>query len=167
MAERTVWGKAGERLPLDVVEARRARLRRSAMHRAEQLAEARRRWEGGQIQPWVITMALDSVGAEGPWVDEALGTAEPAVDEWEAGIRYPTWEQLLALAELTGLLPNWFTAEHTLPDGGGWICQRSGSGRGCRPLTLDAPRVEHFTEAAVARAVAASRSDEARREETP
>ncbi len=34
-------------------------------------------------------------------VDIACGAQEPAVDEWEAGTRYPSFEQLLALAALT------------------------------------------------------------------
>lgn len=159
MAERTHWGKAGVRLTQDEVAAQQARTRRAAASRRASLAQARARWEAGLIQPWVITMALDSVGAEGPWVDEACGTEEPAVDEWEAGTRYPTWEQLLALAELTGMLPHWFTLKHELPNGGGWICQRSGRGRGCKPLTLDEPRVEHFTSAAIARTLEQQSAD--------
>jgi len=37
----------------------------------------------------------------GPWVDEACGAREPAVDRWEQGLFYPTWEQLCKLAALT------------------------------------------------------------------
>ncbi|MCZ9635268.1 hypothetical protein [Rhodococcus sp. BH5] len=42
-------------------------------------------------------------------MDIACGTEEPTVDEWEAGQRYPTFEQLLLLAELTGFPVDWFT----------------------------------------------------------
>ena len=52
--------------------------------------------------PARITDALDSIGAEGPWVDEALGGAEPMVDQWEAGELVPTPGQVEKLAELTG-----------------------------------------------------------------
>lgn len=37
----------------------------------------------------------------GEWVDVACGVQEPAVDRWEAGLLYPTWEQLCKLAVLT------------------------------------------------------------------
>ncbi len=51
--------------------------------------------------PARITQALDAIGAEGPWVDEALGGAEPMVDEWEDGLRVPTPAQVELLAKLT------------------------------------------------------------------
>jgi hypothetical protein len=41
---------------------------------------------------------------EGPEVDIACGAKEPDVDRWEEGELYPTWEQLVLLAELTGHL---------------------------------------------------------------
>jgi hypothetical protein len=52
--------------------------------------------------PARITLALDAIGAEGPWVDEALGGTEPMVDDWEAGKSLPTQEQVERLAEMTG-----------------------------------------------------------------
>ena len=52
--------------------------------------------------PARITIALDSAGLWGPEVDRRLGGEEPMVDEWEAGLRVPTREQVEALAELTG-----------------------------------------------------------------
>ncbi len=58
--------------------------------------------------PARITIALDSIGAEGPWVDKALGGVEPMVDLWEAGQLVPTRVQVEALAELTGFPPEWF-----------------------------------------------------------
>jgi hypothetical protein len=51
--------------------------------------------------PARITMALDAAGLWGPEVDVALGGVEPMVDEWEAGTRLPTREQVERLAELT------------------------------------------------------------------
>lgn len=83
--------------------------------------------------PERITMALDRRGLDGPEVDIALGGAEPMVDEWEAGTRVPTAEQVAALADLTGMLPGFFY--QPIPDwaktGGAWVCQRSGRGKGC------------------------------------
>ena len=52
--------------------------------------------------PARITVALDAIGAEGAWVDEALDGAEPMVDQWEAGELVPTVGQVEKLAELTG-----------------------------------------------------------------
>jgi hypothetical protein len=40
---------------------------------------------------------------------------EPAVDQWEAGELYPSWWQLRALADLTGMWPVWFTDNTTKP----------------------------------------------------
>jgi transcriptional regulator with XRE-family HTH domain len=70
---------------------------------------AREAWERGQVIPHRITTALDLRALYGPEVDAACGVEEPAVDEWEQGVRYPTWEQLLALAELTGFPVKFFT----------------------------------------------------------
>lgn len=66
-------------------------------------------WRRGQVVPHRITTALDLRELYGPEVDRACGVEEPAVDEWEAGLRYPTWEQLQALAELTDFPPKFFT----------------------------------------------------------
>jgi hypothetical protein len=67
---------------------------------------ARRQY--GTPVPGRITLALNAIGAEGPWVDEALGGAEPMVDQWERGELLPTDGQLEALAEMTGQRPEWF-----------------------------------------------------------
>jgi hypothetical protein len=69
---------------------------------------ARRQWQAGDVVPYRITVALDSHGLQGPEVDEACGAQEPDVDMWEAGTKYPTWEQLCKLAELTGVTPAFF-----------------------------------------------------------
>jgi hypothetical protein len=58
--------------------------------------------------PARITVALDSIGAEGPWVDEALGGQEPMVDQWEAGELVPTRTQIEKLAKLTDFPIEWF-----------------------------------------------------------
>lgn len=87
--------------------------------------------EAGHLNPKRVTLALDSIDAEGPDVDVACGAVEPAVDEWEAGTRIPSVDQLLALARYTGMRPEWFFVPG--PDDPSWLvfCQRSGRGRGC------------------------------------
>ncbi|CAN5422965.1 hypothetical protein BH09ACT9_BH09ACT9_00470 [soil metagenome] len=70
--------------------------------------ESRAAWEAGKLVPHRITTYLDMQGLEGPGVDEACGVEEPAVDLWEAGELYPTWEQLLALADLCGVTVSGF-----------------------------------------------------------
>lgn len=127
------WGKAG--VPLadkDAEAARRARV--AAANKAKLAAEANRHthpvapvvdspgpqqahdlestraeWAVGHLYPHRITQALDIRNLDGPEVDHACGAEEPAVDEWEQGVRYPTWEQLLKLARLTGFDPWFFT----------------------------------------------------------
>lgn len=117
------WGRAGERLHPDGshddrrfrevrAERGRARLARLADDR-----EAYRRWRAGLVCPHRITMALDMHDLHGPDVDIACKAAEPEVDQWEAGERYPSWAQLVALAELTGMTARWFTVNdfETIP----------------------------------------------------
>lgn len=70
---------------------------------------AYRAWAAGKVIPYRITTALDAEALYGPEVDAACGVEEPAVDQWEAGELYPTWEQLCALAELTHTRPWLFT----------------------------------------------------------
>lgn len=83
----------------------------ASAHRRELEAAAHERWQRGEVIPHLITLALDAAQLDGPEVDIACGAAEPAVDQWEAGTRYPTWEQLCALAELTGNDVRFFTRE--------------------------------------------------------
>jgi hypothetical protein len=71
--------------------------------------EAKRRWQAGQAVPHRITLALDICNLDGPGVDEACGVEEPAVDRWERGTLYPTWDQLCRLAVLTGFPVAFFT----------------------------------------------------------
>jgi hypothetical protein len=85
---------------------------RFAMRRVERAAsadEAKQRWLQGRVVPHRITAALDISRLDGPDVDEACGVLEPAVDRWERGTLYPTWEQLLRLAVLTGFDVAFFT----------------------------------------------------------
>ncbi|MFC7344574.1 hypothetical protein [Saccharopolyspora griseoalba] len=103
------WGKAGVRLT--EAEARRnafeaARRRRDREVRRE---EAYQDWVAGRVVPHRITLSLDFRGLQGPEVDAACKAREPEVDQWEAGIVYPRWDQLVALAELTGCEPGWFS----------------------------------------------------------
>lgn len=127
------WGKAG--VPLNAEDAEAARRARvAAANKAKLRAEAdqtqthpdpprayyereqvddidaaRTEWAAGHVYPHRITQALNIRNLDGPEVDRACGVEEPAVDEWEQGVRYPTWEQLLALARLTGFDPWFFT----------------------------------------------------------
>lgn len=96
------------------------------------------------INPHRITQALDLRGMDGPDVDVACGAAEPAVDEWEAGTRVPTGRQLRKLAALTGFPPAFFAKPDGPPITGGWLCIRSGRGKGC--YTLDDPRLDRLDE---------------------
>lgn len=101
------WGKAGIRLT-DREAERRARAATAARNRRQQSRDADNRvayrlWRAGELQPYLITHALDARSLYGPKVDIACGAAEPDVDLWEAGKLYPTWRQLLLLAELCGV----------------------------------------------------------------
>jgi hypothetical protein len=60
-------------------------------------------WHDGKLVPWFITAMLDHGNHIGPAVDIACKAKEPAVDQWEVGVLYPTWEQTVALAELVGV----------------------------------------------------------------
>jgi len=106
------WGKAGVRLSPDEIQA--ASRARTAEANRERLADeqatrkAHQDWAAGRVVPWLITIALDADGLYGPEVDEACGVPEPGVDMWEAGDLYPTFEQLCALAKLTGKTPGYF-----------------------------------------------------------
>lgn len=69
-----------------------------------------RKWAEGLVIPAHITLALDAGDHFGPEVDAACLAEEPEVDLWELGKLYPKWEQLVALAQLTGKLPDMFMA---------------------------------------------------------
>ncbi len=85
-------------------------------------------------QPARITTALDWRGLYGPDVDVQCLAQEPAVDEWEAGRAAPSWEQLVALAELTDWPIEFFTSPVASAPIGAIVCQRSGPGKGCHRI---------------------------------
>lgn len=128
--------------------------------RAEQARrrrEARDAWAAGRVVPHRITLALDIHSLYGPEVDQACGAEEPAVDEWEEGVRYPTWEQLQALAELTGypveffLMPKDGRIHAFGPDDVVFICDRSK--RNWNPRVEIPEPVLTFTPGAIAATV--------------
>lgn len=113
------WGKAGVRLTADEAQTRgraaAAARNRSRTVRAADNRIAYRLWLAGELKPHLITMALDARGLHGPQVDIECGAAEPDVDLWEAGKLYPTWKQLLLLAELTGNTPRFLCSRDVPP----------------------------------------------------
>lgn len=112
------WGRAGQRLTDEEVVARgraaTARRNKDRIVREADDAAAYKLWRAGMVKPYLITMALDAKGLEGPEVDVACGASEPDVDLWEAGELYPTWEQLQLLAALTGNTARFFCFERRL-----------------------------------------------------
>lgn len=113
MSTRQRWGKAGQRISpgqATRADAQAAQQRENGRF-ARVLAGQRlkRDWAAGLLVPHRITLALDLAKLDGPEVDRACGAEEPAVDMWEAGTLYPTWDQLLALADLCGVPAGFFT----------------------------------------------------------
>ena len=106
---RRQWGSAGELLTSREAREQAAATRLRAQQRLEDERAAHAAWEAGQVIPYRITTALDINELDGPGVDEACGVKEPAVDRWEQGLLYPTWDQLCALADLTGYPVLFFT----------------------------------------------------------
>lgn len=102
------WGKAGVPLTQREAQERDQAKGREHLRSQQHLNAAYRGWRAGNVQPWRISQALDAAGQWGPEVDEKCGGAEPMVDEWEEGVRYPTWEQLLKLAALVEVTPAMF-----------------------------------------------------------
>lgn len=92
--------------------------------------EAAAGYPGKTPTPERITMALNFCGLYGPEVDAALGGEEPMVDEWESGERVPSFQQVQALAQMTGYTVRFFYQPPPPPLGNGWICGSSG----CVPL---------------------------------
>lgn len=113
-------------------------------------------WERGQVVPHRITLALDSRKLYGPEVDRACGAEEPAVDQWELGALYPTWAQLVALAELTDFPVEFFLMPkdgniHALGPGTMFACRRSS--RSWNPVVEIPAPVLAFTPEAIAATV--------------
>lgn len=129
----TAWGKAGERLTPDEAAKRRRLRGRDRMFEKQHTEEAFARWQSGRAIPWRITSALDIRSLYGPEVDRACGVEEPTVDRWEAGEVYPTWEQLNALARLTGFPVSYFTRPGDPLEGPVFLCSRKG-------LTIHEPK---------------------------
>ena len=68
-------------------------------------------WAAGELRLWRLTIAFNTIGAVGDWVDAACGTRPPFVDLWEAGHVYPRWEELVRVSALTGTsLPDLLSA---------------------------------------------------------
>lgn len=124
-------------------------MNRSKMTDRQKFQEAR--WEQGEPQREAerqrllttetpnrkrITIALDTRSLYGPEVDIACGGVEPMVDEWEAGTRVPTPEQMIKLAELTQYPVEYFYGEDPPEITNVFIC-----GRG-RRTTPKAPKVD-------------------------
>lgn len=103
------WGKAGVQLTAAEAEQRgraaAASRNRSKIRRNNDDRIAYRLWRAGELQPYLITHALDAKGFYGPQVDIACGAREPDVDLWEAGKLYPTWGQVLLLAKICEVTP--------------------------------------------------------------
>jgi hypothetical protein len=59
---------------------------------------------------------------------------EPAVDQWETGELIPTDEQLALLGDLAGLTVRWFYRDDPPEITHGFICRRSGRGKGCEVI---------------------------------
>jgi hypothetical protein len=129
---------------------------REIRQRNEREHAARDAWARGQVVPHRITIALDFCELDGPGVDHACGVEEPAVDQWEEGTRYPTWEQLLALAELTGFDVRFFLMPedgqiHAIGPGVMFVCKRSS--RSWNPVVEIPAPIIAFTAEAVAATV--------------
>jgi hypothetical protein len=147
------WGSAPRRQPLAALEHTATGASRWDIEFVRQSDGSLLVLRGGQVyvaplpmapltaptqpgHPGWITMALDALGANGPAVDEALGVAEPTVDEWEAGTRKPSVDDLRRLATMTGLLPHWFSNPNApTPIDNGFMCGPSG----CRSLVEPHP----------------------------
>ena len=113
---------------------------------------------GGRPYPDRITQSLDAPAnggppLEGPEVDLACDAVEPAVDRWETGEEVPTLHQLQLLADLTGYPVGFYFREPVKLEGTGFLCVRSGPGKGCYPLSRDG-EVEPAQEKRLARALA-------------
>lgn len=118
------WEQAGVRRDPQERERRARRWADQLARRPPEVDERRRaytRWRDGLVVPHLITLVLDRAGLDGPDVDALCGAREPEVDQWEAGERYPTWDQLCALAKLTRVTPSFFTWTDLAPPEPMWL----------------------------------------------
>ncbi len=60
-------------------------------------------WTAGTLRPWRCAAALNKARATGEWVSEACGAHGLEAGYWTAGRLYPTWENIVRLAALTGV----------------------------------------------------------------
>lgn len=147
------WLTAGVRATPEERERHRRKLvaerHRSAAAREADDRVAYQRWRDGLVVPYLITLALDAAGLQGPEVDARCRAREPEVDQWEAGELYPTWEQLCALAALTWVTPRFLTAGDTQPPPALWetsiwfhmtAAERKAAQRDYRPPVARYPR---------------------------
>lgn len=141
------WGKAGQRLTEEEIQARKRSAAPLRARRAADEQAAYRLWRAGELRPHRITVLLNAHGLYGPEVDEACGAAEPDVDLWEAGKLYPTWEQTKLLAKLVGVTPM------GLLGGGPDLRAEATSLRFHIPDYEEEPTVWRFTPEAIAAAV--------------
>lgn len=126
---------------------------------AAQNQAAYRDWEAGLISPYLITTALDMCALHGPAGDEACGVEEPTVDQWESGLVYPTWEQLCALAALTGFAPAFFSRRGKDPKAASWeTSTRFHRVGGSRPGGNVGPVVPAFLPEAITKTLRQRRS---------
>jgi transcriptional regulator with XRE-family HTH domain len=115
-----------------------------------ELVALERDYRAGQtpVFPGRITMALDLHGLQGPEVDRACLAEEPAVDQWEAGEAAPSWEQLVALAELTEMPVGFFFRELEQPAlSRSIVCGRGG----CQVVEVPPAPEPYFPPAPVVR----------------
>ncbi|MCT6735496.1 hypothetical protein [Rhodococcus qingshengii] len=133
-----------------------ARRAEKIARRAEEFAWARSQWEAGGVVPYYLTSAMDRKGLSGPSVDIDCGAAEPAVNEWEAGTRYPTWEQLLKAATLCEVSPAALVRRPTDPEMAARFPTPPTVYLG-RCASHQRPCIMEFTEDAVAAVVGAER----------
>jgi hypothetical protein len=138
----TVWGKAGQRLTQQQILERRGRraFGRLVAERANDVAKLA--WRRGELSPYAVTVALDLAGLFGPEADAKLGVEEPALDEWEAGTRYPEWSQVVALAAAAEMTPRALLRISPSTD-------RASSARFHDRGWQDTPAIERFTPAAI------------------
>lgn len=103
------WGKAGERLSEPEIRQRQQKAAQDRRNREEEHRKAYAAlWAAGDLVPYRITLALDRRELHGPDVDRQCKARHPDVDHWEEGVLYPRWDQVEALAELTGFPVGFF-----------------------------------------------------------
>ncbi|MET8006202.1 helix-turn-helix domain-containing protein [Nonomuraea glycinis] len=140
----------------------------AALHR-QRRAQVEADFAAGRVRPvpYRITQALDLHSLDGPEVDIACGGAEPMVDEWEAGERVPTLDQLRKLAKLTQFPIDYFFRPAPERSGTAFLCSSSGPrGRRCQTIQLG-PRPTAQPPAPIAEVIPMPSREPAARPGTP